>query len=74
VARKILFYETGPAEVLKIVEAPAPEPGAGENGIRVKANDFFILPTVSSWSKRQSGHFYFALTGHSHFAATTLRL
>jgi NADPH:quinone reductase-like Zn-dependent oxidoreductase len=31
VARKILFYETGPAEV------PAPEPGAGEIRLRVKA-------------------------------------
>jgi NADPH:quinone reductase-like Zn-dependent oxidoreductase len=37
VARKILFYETGPAEVLKIVEVPTPEPGAGEIRIRVKA-------------------------------------
>ena len=36
-ARKILFYETGPAEVLKIVEVPTPEPGAGEIRIRVKA-------------------------------------
>ena len=34
-ARKILFYETGSAEVLKIVEVP--EPGAGEIRIRVKA-------------------------------------
>jgi NADPH:quinone reductase-like Zn-dependent oxidoreductase len=32
-----LFYETGPAEVLKIVEVPTPEPGAGEIRIRVKA-------------------------------------
>jgi NADPH:quinone reductase-like Zn-dependent oxidoreductase len=30
VARKILFYEMGPAEVLKIVEVATPEPGAGE--------------------------------------------
>jgi NADPH:quinone reductase-like Zn-dependent oxidoreductase len=37
VARKVLFYETGPAEVLKIVEVPTPEPGAGEIRIRVKA-------------------------------------
>ena len=36
-ARKILFYETGPAEILKIVEVPTPEPGAGEIRIRVKA-------------------------------------
>jgi NADPH:quinone reductase-like Zn-dependent oxidoreductase len=27
----------GPAEVLKIVEVPTPEPGAGEIRIRVKA-------------------------------------
>jgi NADPH:quinone reductase-like Zn-dependent oxidoreductase len=38
VARKILFYETGGAEVLEIVEIPTPEPGAGEVRIRVKAN------------------------------------
>jgi NADPH:quinone reductase-like Zn-dependent oxidoreductase len=37
VARKILFYETGGPEVLKIVEVPTPEPGAGEIRIRVKA-------------------------------------
>ncbi len=36
-ARKILFYETGGAEVLKIVEVPTPEPGAVEIRIRVKA-------------------------------------
>jgi NADPH:quinone reductase-like Zn-dependent oxidoreductase len=32
-----LFYETGSAEVLKIVEVTTPEPGAGEIRIRVKA-------------------------------------
>jgi threonine dehydrogenase-like Zn-dependent dehydrogenase len=37
VARKILFYETGGPEVLKIVEVLTPEPGAGEIRIRVKA-------------------------------------
>ena len=36
-ARKMLFYETGPAEALKIVEVPTPEPGAGEIRLRVKA-------------------------------------
>ena len=36
-ARKILFYEMGPADVLKIVEVPTPEPGAGEIRIQVKA-------------------------------------
>jgi NADPH:quinone reductase-like Zn-dependent oxidoreductase len=37
VARKIFFYETEPAEVLKIVEVPTPEPRAGEIRICVKA-------------------------------------
>jgi NADPH:quinone reductase-like Zn-dependent oxidoreductase len=37
VARKILFYETGGPEMLKIVEVPPPEPGAGEIRMRVKA-------------------------------------
>jgi NADPH:quinone reductase-like Zn-dependent oxidoreductase len=40
VARKILFYETGGPEVLKLVEVPTPEPGAGEIRIRVKAIGF----------------------------------
>jgi len=29
VARKILFYKAGPAEVLKIVEVPTQESGVG---------------------------------------------
>jgi NADPH:quinone reductase-like Zn-dependent oxidoreductase len=34
VARRILFHEMGPAEVLKIVEVPTPEPGTGELPLR----------------------------------------
>ena len=36
-AREIVFYETAPAEIVKIVEVLTPEPGAGEIRIRVKA-------------------------------------
>jgi NADPH:quinone reductase-like Zn-dependent oxidoreductase len=37
VARKILLYQTGGAEVLKIVEVPTPEPRTGDVRLRVRA-------------------------------------
>jgi NADPH:quinone reductase-like Zn-dependent oxidoreductase len=36
-ARKVLFHQTGSAEVLQRVEVPTPEPGAGEVRLRVRA-------------------------------------
>jgi hypothetical protein len=36
-ARKVLFHQTGNAEVLQIVELPTPEPGAGEVRLGVRA-------------------------------------
>jgi NADPH:quinone reductase-like Zn-dependent oxidoreductase len=35
--RKVLFHQTGNAEVLQIVELPTPEPGAGEVRLGVRA-------------------------------------
>ena len=35
--RQVVFHETGGAEVLKIEERPAPEPGPGEIRLNVEA-------------------------------------
>ncbi|WP_447643318.1 alcohol dehydrogenase catalytic domain-containing protein [Nocardioides zeae] len=36
-ARVVQYAETGPAEVLEVVEVPDPEPGAGEVLVEVRA-------------------------------------
>jgi NADPH:quinone reductase-like Zn-dependent oxidoreductase len=36
-ARKVLFHQTGSAEVLQRVEVPTAEPGAGQVRLRVRA-------------------------------------